>query len=446
MPTRVGRYELHEPIGRGGMATVFLARLVTGGISKPVAIKRLHATTAEPQVLRNMLADEARLAMRVAHPNIVAVHDVVDEGGMHLVMDLVIGETLALLLRRSEGRAPARIVAAILLDVLHGLDAAHRANDERGAPLGLVHRDVSPQNVLVGADGMARVLDFGIAKASGRLQETTRDGRVKGKLSYIAPEQLGTRAVDARADVFAAGVMLWEALVGRALFQSDTAAQTIGAVLTLEIPAPSSLAPELSPELDAVVLRALARPPDQRWPDARAFAEALEAVLVPAPAREVGAWVERLAADQLAERRAAIIAMESGTSAAGAATAELGDDDVPSEIAGHVPAMPRPPRRRWVVSLFVVLATLALVAAAAAASRKRPATAPPTRERIVIAAARSVEAPPGPAPSAEPPAPPPSGSAPRRPSPKAPKRVRPDCRNPFYIDARGIRVPRAECF
>ncbi|MDB4945817.1 MAG: Protein kinase, partial [Labilithrix sp.] len=338
MAERVGRYEVHGAIGRGGMATVYLARLVAGGLSRPVALKRLHPSVAERGRGRAMFADEARLAMRVVHPNVVSVIDILEEGDdLHLVMDLVIGDTLAALLRRSGRPAPPRIVSAIMVGMLHGLHAAHEATDERGAPLRLVHRDVSPQNVMVGVDGVARVLDFGVAKALGRVQETTENGQVKGKLAYVAPEQLRAAEVDARADVFAAGVVLWEALTARPLFASDTVAGTVAAVLSLPIPAPSSLA-ALTPEVDAVVLRALERAPHARFASALDFADALAAALPAAPVREVAAWVEQVAAELLAERRAAVVAMESGAVRANAPAAQLGDDEVPSELGDATPA------------------------------------------------------------------------------------------------------------
>jgi serine/threonine protein kinase len=190
----VGRYALYGAIAAGGMATVHLGRLLGPvGFSRTVAIKRLHAQFASDPEFVSMFLDEARLAARIRHPNVVPTLDVVATGGeLFLVMEYVPGESIARLaraLREQKQTLPTRILSAVMAGVLHGLHAAHEAKDERGHPLGIVHRDMSPQNVLVGTDGVARVLDFGVAKAAGRMQ-TTREGQIKGKLSYMPPEQL----------------------------------------------------------------------------------------------------------------------------------------------------------------------------------------------------------------------------------------------------------------
>jgi serine/threonine protein kinase len=190
-------------IAAGGMATVHLGRLLGPvGFSRTVAIKRLHPQYAKDPDFVSMFLDEARVAARIQHPNVVPTLDVVSlEGELFLVMDYVAGESLGRLLRalRDRGpRVPPRIVGSIMTNVLYGLHAAHEARSERGEPLGLIHRDVSPQNVLVGLDGVARVLDFGVAKAAGRVQ-TTGDGQVKGKLSYMPPEQIAGGEIDRRA-------------------------------------------------------------------------------------------------------------------------------------------------------------------------------------------------------------------------------------------------------
>jgi len=191
----VGRYALYAEIAAGGMATVHFGRLLGPvGFSRTVAIKRLHPQFAKDPEFVSMFLDEARLAARIRHPNVVPTLDVVaTQGELFLVMDYVQGESLSRLIRaaRERGhRIPPRIVSSILTGALHGLHAAHEAKNERGEPLNIVHRDISPQNVLVGSDGVPRVLDFGVAKAAGRVQ-TTREGQLKGKLAYMAPEQIG---------------------------------------------------------------------------------------------------------------------------------------------------------------------------------------------------------------------------------------------------------------
>jgi serine/threonine-protein kinase len=227
----VGRYVLHGEIASGGMATVHFGRLVgPAGFARPVAIKRLRPQFASDPEFVKMFLDEARLAARIAHPNVVPTLDVVDaDDEVFLVMEYVQGVTLAQLARAAKRCGlpiPPSIAVAIVVGILQGLHAAHVARDDLGERLDLVHRDVSPQNALVGADGVTRLLDFGIAKASGRLQ-TTRDGQLKGKLSYMAPEQVRNEPTTPRTDIYAASVVLWELLTGQRLFYADSEVGTI---------------------------------------------------------------------------------------------------------------------------------------------------------------------------------------------------------------------------
>ncbi|HSO34774.1 MAG TPA: serine/threonine-protein kinase, partial [Labilithrix sp.] len=275
---RFGRYALGPELGAGGMATVTFG-VATGalGFARPVAIKRIHPTLVhDSAALRDAIRDEARIASRVRHPNVVAVLDVIEEADdVGIVLEYIHGEALSSLLRRSGTRReplPIGVALAVAVDVLHGLHAAHTAVDERGAPLGIVHRDVSPQNVIVGADGVARVLDFGISKAESRAS-VTRDGQVKGKLRYMAPEQLGGE-VTPTADTYAVGIVLWEALAGCSPFEDiDEGAQLLGRVLSGVTVAPSAHRQAVSPVLDAIVARALEVRPASRFPTAAAMAE-----------------------------------------------------------------------------------------------------------------------------------------------------------------------------
>jgi serine/threonine-protein kinase len=315
----IGRYALHGEIASGGMAVVHFGRLLGPvGFSRPVAIKRLHPQLARDPSVRAMFIDEARLASRIRHPNVVPTLDVVDhEGDLLLVMEYVHGESLQPLLRAVRKRGehvPLRITLAIMSAVLHGLHSAHEATTETGQPLHVVHRDVSPQNIVVGVDGVARVLDFGIARATVRL-EHTREGIVKGKLAYMAPEQLGGSVVDRRADVYASTVVLWEMLTGKRLFvREDGGAVLVEKLLRGTIEAPSAFAPGTPRLLDAIVLHGLARTPDQRFATAREMALALERLGELAPASEVGAWVETLAAPTLTERAVRLKQLEMASS------------------------------------------------------------------------------------------------------------------------------------
>jgi eukaryotic-like serine/threonine-protein kinase len=310
MPERLGRYEVRALLASGGMASVYLGRVDgPAGFSRPVAIKRLHAHYEQHPEFLAALIDEARLSARVRHPNVVDTLDVVSEKGtMALVLPYVHGESLSRLLRTAAERgerAPPAVVVAIVAGALQGLHAAHDTLDEAGRPLGIVHRDVSPQNVLVGADGLARIADFGIAKAASQLH-VTRQRQVKGKLGYMAPEQARGEPVDRRADIFAAGVVLWEALAARRLFVGESDAEILAQSLEQAIAPPGSVVPGIPPELDAVVERALCRSPSGRFPTALAMADALEAALRPARLTEVAVWVQDLAGEQLARRQAEV--------------------------------------------------------------------------------------------------------------------------------------------
>jgi serine/threonine protein kinase len=319
---------LYGEIASGGMATVHFGRLLgPAGFARPVAIKRLHAQFARDPDFVKMFFDEARLAARIAHTNVVSTLDVVSaDEEVFLVMEYVPGTSLAQLVRtvRRRGERIAPLVGVgVVSGMLHGLHAAHEARNDRGERLDLVHRDVSPQNVLVGTDGIPRLLDFGVAKASGRLQ-TTRDGQLKGKLAYMAPEQVRGEPLTRRTDVYAASVVLWEVLTGKRLFYAENEATVLSRVLSAEVAPPSTIVPELPRSLDRVVLRGLERDPEKRYPTARAMAADLETCIGVASATEIGDWVEETARDELRERalhiqqieRAAAEAAEGGPVAA----------------------------------------------------------------------------------------------------------------------------------
>jgi serine/threonine-protein kinase len=314
------------------MATVHLGRLLGPvGFSRTVAIKRLHAQFASDPEFVSMFLDEARLAARIRHPNVVPTLDVVATGGeLFLVMEYVPGESIARLartLRETQQMLPTRILSAIMAGVLHGLHAAHEAKDERGHPLGIVHRDMSPQNVLVGTDGVARVLDFGVAKAAGRMQ-TTREGQIKGKLAYMPPEQLRGAQVGRQSDIYAAGVMLWELVTGQRLFSGDNEGAIVARILDGNIEAPSKMLVQgLSRHqtindvhmrsletLDSTILRALAMDPENRFKTAREMAQEIERKLVPATGSEVADWVEHIASEVLHTRASMVAEIESSTS------------------------------------------------------------------------------------------------------------------------------------
>jgi serine/threonine protein kinase len=325
----VGRYLIHEAIASGGMATVHLGRLVGAvGFTRTVAIKRLHAQFARDPDFVSMFTDEARLAARIRHPNVVQTIDVVKSSGeLFLVMDYIQGESLSRLCRLAfEGgtAVPVRVTTSILCGVLHGLHAAHEAKSDRGTSLDIVHRDVSPQNVIVGVDGIARVLDFGVAKALGRSHET-EEGRLKGKVSYMAPEQIDGKATR-RTDIYAASVVLWEVLTQQRLFAGEFLIEVVAKIRDrpMEPPSKYMTAKDLGAidksaidRLDAVTLRGLERRPEDRFETAREMALALEACCGVASPTEVGQWVEATAGKVLDERAKRVAEIESETSAGG---------------------------------------------------------------------------------------------------------------------------------
>jgi serine/threonine-protein kinase len=315
-PRIVGRYAIFDEIASGGMATVYLGRLMgSGGFARTVAIKRLHPQFAKNPEFVAMFLDEARLAARIRHPNVVPTLDVVAASGeLFHVMEYVQGESLSHLargVRSRDERIPLPILMRVMNDVLQGLHAAHEARDERGVPLSIVHRDVTPQNILVGVDGVARLLDFGVAKAAGRAQ-TTQDGQIKGKLAYMAPEQLMSAGVTRETDLYAASVVFWEMLAGERLFSGESELDVVAKLLQRRIEPPSRFSPGVPHTIDALVMRGLAAKIEDRFATAREMAVALGTCGVPeASSLDVGAWVERFAAQSLAYRTARVAAIEA---------------------------------------------------------------------------------------------------------------------------------------
>jgi eukaryotic-like serine/threonine-protein kinase len=318
-PVAIGRYRLYDKIAAGGMATVYLGRLQgEGGFSRTVAIKRLHPHLLDDEMFVHALLDEARLAARVQSPHVAQTLDVVStDREFIVVMEYVRGESLSRLLRAEEEQdhqPPLPVLSSVIAGALQGLHAAHEALDDLGHPLAIVHRDVSPQNILVGIDGLGRVIDFGVAKAAGRLQ-TTRDGAIKGKVPYMSPEQIRGQRVTRTTDTYAMGVVLWEAITGRRLFRGDSDVVTIQQVLAGAQTPPSAFAGGIPPPVDAVVMRALDLEPSRRFATALEMADALSRAVPPALPAEVGAWCSAVATVALKRRAAAVAQMESQASA-----------------------------------------------------------------------------------------------------------------------------------
>lgn len=319
MPTTISAepYELLGELAQGGMATVFIGRRKSrrsGRRRELVAIKSMKQELAEDEAFSTMFLDEATLTARIKHPNVVQTLDVASEGGkLLIVMEYVPGVSLARILElnmKSRQSIPPRIVSAIVCDLLRGLHAAHELVDGNGQRLNVVHRDVSPQNVLVGTDGISRILDFGVAKASSQRHVTMR-GEIKGKLAYMPPEQAIGDAVDPRADVYAAGVVLWESLVGRRLFTGKREEDLVRQIFEGTIDPPSLVADEPIPTaVDHVVLRALSKAREDRWGSAADMADRLANALSPAHHDEVASYVALAAQTELSHRASLVRELE----------------------------------------------------------------------------------------------------------------------------------------
>ncbi len=312
---RLGDNELVLRIGRGGMATVWVARERTQMPPRDrlVAVKAMLSELAsEPEFVR-MFIDEVRLVRSIRHPNVVDVHDVGESDGvMWMSMEWVEGESLhALIAEAGKRRAiPADMAMRIIADVASGLHAAHELRDVDGAPRGVVHRDVSPHNILIGANGMVKLVDFGVAKALGRVSEATRAGQLKGKFGYMSPEQALGKAVDRRSDVFSLGIVLFELTTSRRLFRGESDVETLKLVVSGQVPRPSGIDPSYPPELERIVLRALDRDPRARYQTAAEFEQELSALLsaqrVVVPQSGIAGLVRRVVGDRIEQRRRAI--------------------------------------------------------------------------------------------------------------------------------------------
>ena len=320
--TRLGRYEILFTLASGGMATVYAARAIgEGRFRKPVALKvPLPSLAAQPRFL-DMLMDEANLSSAITSPHVAQTHDLVRDGDtVFLVMELVVGVALRTLERRFVDHQPYDFPIPVALRILaqsaRGLHDAHEARDVRGQPMSLVHRDVSPHNILLGVDGRARIADFGIAHAAHRLTET-RTGETKGKLAYFAPEQLVGDAVDRRVDVFALGVVAYELLTGVRPFDADNPLAIAMNIAQKSVPRVATLRPEVPVEVSELVAHAMTRDRDRRLPSCAAFAERLEALSSLASADDVGALVRRQHATRIdAIQRALALAADADDIAA----------------------------------------------------------------------------------------------------------------------------------
>ena len=311
---QVGRYRILSELGRGGMSNVFLAVASgPGGVNKLVVLKALLPDLATEGYALSMFMDEARLAAQLNHPNVVQTYEVGTEGDRHvIVMEYLEGQSLSATIRRAAAEGspmPLALQLRIIINSLDGLHYAHELSGYEGASLQLVHRDISPQNVFVTYDGQVKVLDFGIAKATSASTHTAA-GVMKGKIAYMAPEQIVGGAVDRRADLFSVGCMLWAAATGVKLWKDTPDVQIMRRAISGDIPTPQSVNPECDDDLNAIVMKALAREPEDRYSTAIELQHDLEVYVerfgAAAKQKEIARFVSTLFADTRAQLKALV--------------------------------------------------------------------------------------------------------------------------------------------
>jgi serine/threonine-protein kinase len=383
---QIGRYTLRHRLGTGGMAEVWLAESAgPAGFQKLVVVKAiLPHLASDPDFVRLFLS-EARLTARLNHPNVVQVYELFEEGGRyHSVMELVDGGSVRQLIRaaRTKGlRLDPQVVARIMLEACLGLAYVHAVKDENGKPLGIVHRDVSPDNILLTRTGNAKVADFGIARASASTSYT-RPGSVRGKLTYIPPEVYRGEGVDQRCDIYALGVAGYEALTFQQPFRAPTEAETINLVLQGNVTPVATLRPETPPELAAIISTAMSPSPDRRFSDAAAFVKALEAFVQPSSTNAL----QKLIAELIPP-----LPVVPATT--------LTDEPAPVSLAIsaiEVAAPPRPNVRRAfaIAAVAMVLAIAGLLTLLLRKPEPAPAPAPIPPPVAVVVAPPKVEPPP----------------------------------------------------
>jgi eukaryotic-like serine/threonine-protein kinase len=370
-PEHFGRYRLIQRVGKGGMAEVFRA-YVEGSetFQSPFVIKRIRPEKSDVPELIDLFVNEARICALLRHSNIVEVYDFGQIGGAYfMAMEYLRGRDLAAVLRALRAKlaaVPPVIAAYVAHEVARGLEHAHVARLPDGRPAEIVHRDVTPSNIMLVRGGAVKVLDFGIAKAAASRPAAPageRKSRVRGKLAYLSPEQVRNAELDGRSDVFSLGVVLWEMLVGQRLMAGENEFQTLRNVLTLPVPPPSSRRPEVPAVLDAVVARALVREHDGRFPTARAFADALTAAVPEVADAATSARVATLLGELFGDGD---MGLSAGRFTSTFTAVSDSSPEIPAAVVTAPPPAPVEPRRtfRGAVVIAAVVALVALLAVA----------------------------------------------------------------------------------
>jgi len=413
LPVTIGRYDLVCPLGEGGMARVYLA-LQRGAFdaTKVVVLKHIRPEYAADDEFLAMFVDEARIAVRLSHPNVVHTYEVIAEAPVYcLVMEYLEGQTLTQLLKRiGRERLDVDDHIWVLSQVLSGLSYAHELKDFDGTPLGIVHRDVTPSNVVITSSGDVKLLDFGIAKAAGAVS-LTQQGVVKGKIGYAAPEQCLAQAVDHRADIYSVGVMLWEAIAGKRRTSGTTPLAAFRTRIESGEPPIETVVPGVAPELAEICRLALARDPDERYATSRDFQRALEKYLAErgrsGRGDALGALVQSSCAEEIAQLRKAVESHVSSrqTSSLSSYYRSPGSTSSMRAVTGDRPQTPSAPadpfaashqRKRGVLVAGALVGVLGLGAAAFAALRPSAPPAAPAKVASTLAQvpAPSIQAPP----------------------------------------------------
>ena len=334
--SKLGNYELVLRVGRGGMAAVWVARerAVATKDDRLVAVKVMLTELADESEFIKMFLDEVRLVRSIRHPNVVDVYDVGEHDGMMwMAMEWVEGESLHTVIAEAGKRRaiPPELAVRIIADAAAGLHAAHELRDLDGSLRGVVHRDISPHNILIGTNGIVKLVDFGVAKAVGRISEATRAGQLKGKFGYMSPEQALGKGVDRRSDIFSLGIVLFELTTSRRLFRGEHDIETLRLVISGAIPKPTLIDAKYPPELERIVLKALERNVSERYQTAAEFEHDLRAYLkserLIVPQSGVAGILKRVLGERIEQRRKAVRASLKALSSGAVPAAQLLPND-----------------------------------------------------------------------------------------------------------------------